>query len=347
MQRLFISIVSLVFLISCAGNNGNKVSNHSITPEVNNQNPTPSLEPSATPVTTPTPKPPQPPEPATETSTSSESTNSGETVGCTSSGHGEPRREEMLESHELWLGTLINASFEEGQMLLRGGSVPDGLIFNGEVHLWWVSAADHTIHHGIVDEGRLEDLGAISIDGEIFSGMVDPDIVLLDDGSLGLTVLDGFDRSGPPGPICHLRSTDGQNFITYSTLLDKEERFDPSVVVVQDQWWLAVGIPSEEDSLTEIYSGIGGQDFSYEAEVEGAVPDLSYIDGEFQLLTCSKSGMRSYSSTNGKDWNLNHIIPFRGCDPSRITGSDFFAYKIEQGGGKEMPPPLPEGTPPS
>ena len=80
--------------------------------------------------------------------------------------------------------------------------------------------------------------------------MVDPDLVELEDGTLGLTVLDGFDRPGSPGPICHLRSTDGQEFFTHSTMLDLEERFDPSVVVVQDRWWLAVGIPADEDSVT-------------------------------------------------------------------------------------------------
>ena len=42
-------------------------------------------------------------------------------VGCTSSGHGELRREEMLESHELWLGTLVGSSLDEGYKLLAGG----------------------------------------------------------------------------------------------------------------------------------------------------------------------------------------------------------------------------------
>ena len=108
-----------------------------------------------------------------------------------------------------------------------------------------------------------------------------------------------------------------------------------------------MGVPSNEDSVTEIYSGSGGYNFTYQSEVEGAVPDLSYFDEKFQLLTCSTSGMRSYSSSNGEDWNLDQIIPFQGCDPSRITGSDFFAYKIESGAGREMEPPLPAGKPPS
>ena len=250
----------------------------------------------------------------------------------------------MLDNHELWFGSLIGSSLDEGYKLLSGGSVPDGLFLKGEVHLWWVSSTDHTIHHGIIEEGALVDLGPISVDGEVFSGMVDPDLVELEDGSVGLTVLDGFDRPGSPGPICHLRSTDGQDFFTHSTMLDIEERFDPSVVIVQDRWWLAVGIPSEEDSLTEIYSGLEGGDFTFEGQVDGAVPDIAYFDGQFHLLTCSPSGMLSYSSSDGKDWSLVDTIQFLGCDPSRIKGTDFFVYKREQGGG--MMPPLPGGTPP-
>jgi hypothetical protein len=260
--------------------------------------------------------------------------------GCTNSGHQAPRRAEILDSHELWLGSLYGSSLDEGYKLLSGASVPDGLLYKDVIHLWWVSSLDHTIHHGTVNEGSLTDLGSISIDGEIFSGMVDPDLVQLTDGSLGLTVLDGFDKPGSPGPICHLRSTDGQEFFTHSTMLDLEERFDPSVVLVEDQWWLAVGIPADENSLTEIYRGNIGQEFTLEAQVKGAVPDIAYFDGQFHLLTCSLNGMLSYTSPDGKDWALIDTILFSGCDPSRVTGTNFLAYKKEQGGGNEMMPPL-------
>ncbi len=338
MRTIFFTAVAFVVLCSCSGDSETAISNQVEQPQDNaqaaSQSPEvmPTTEPSAT---------PELQEPSVEKEEPSELDDSEGSVGCTSSGHGELRKEEMLESHELWLGTFTGSSIEEGYKLLSGGSVPDGLLFKGVVHIWWVSATDHTIHHGILSEGILEDLGPISVDGQIFSGMVDPDVIELDDGLLGLTVLDGFDRSGPPGPICHLRSVDGQHFETYNTILDKEERFDPSIVIAQDYWWLAVGIPSEEDSLTEIYRGINGQDFIFHSQVEGAVPDISYFDEEFQLLTCSISGMRSYSSSNGKDWSLDQVTPFRGCDPSRVTGTDLFLYKIEQGGGKEMAPPLP------
>ena len=335
--------VSIVSLMACGGT----TQDEGLTPQVNRSIATPSTELSSTPLPSPTIGIS---EPETETGNTSDLLVVPKSIGCTSIGHGEPRREEMLEGHELWLGTLTDLSLEEGYKLLTGGSVPDGLILNGKIHLWWVSAADHTIHRGVVDGSELQDFGSITIDGEILSGMVDPDIVQFEDGSLVLTVLDGFDRSGPPGPICHLRSIDGQNFTTDSTLLDIEERFDPSLVIVQDQWWLAVGIPSQDDNVTEIYSGLGGLNFTYQAEVEGAVPDLSYFDGKFQLLTCSKSGMRSYSSSNGKDWNLDQIIPFQGCDLFKETCEHRYLEVLktlryprlaENKPYKALPPPMP------
>ena len=202
--------VLIVSLIACGGT----TQDEALIPQVNRSTTTPNTDLSSTPVPLPTIGIS---EPETETGKISDSPEVPKSIGCTSIGHGEPRREEMLEGHELWLGKLTDVTLEEGYKLLNGGSVPDGLILNGKIHLWWVSAADHTIHRGVVDGSELQDFGPITIDGEIFSGMVDPDIVQFENGSLGLTVLDGFDRSGPPGPICHLRSIDGQNFTTDRT----------------------------------------------------------------------------------------------------------------------------------
>ena len=333
MKNLLFILISLGILCSCSKGMEAESSNQTLATSVDASTPTPTPTPSAT--STPAPQ-------ATPTPTPiSGDRDTSDQIGCTSTGHADPRRAEMLDNHELWFGSLVGSSLDEGYKLISGGSVPDGLLFQGAIHLWWVSSNDHTIHHGVIEGGLLVDLGSISVDGEIFSGMVDPDLVELDDGSLGLTVLDGFDRPGSPGPICHLRSNDGQNFFTHSTMLDIEERFDPSVVVVQDHWWLAVGIPSEEDSVTEIYSGQDGRDFTLEGQVNGAVPDISFSNGEFHLLTCSPEGMMRYSSSDGKEWSLVDTIRFPGCDPSTVTGTDFFVYKKEIGGGREMPPPPP------
>jgi len=334
MKYLLFVLVSLGILCSCSEEIKLTSSSQTLTPSVDTPpaTSTPTPTPIATPTATPTPD--------------SDDLDEPNPVGCTNTGHQEPRKEEMLDNHELWFGSLVGSSLNEGYKLLSGGSVPDGLLYQGEIHLWWVSSDDHTIHHGVVEEDVLVDLGSIAVDGEIFSGMVDPDLVELNDGSLGLSVLDGFDRQGPPGPICHLRSNDGQSFFTYSTMLDIEERYDPSVVVVQDQWWLAVGTPSEENNLTEIYSGRDAKNFTLEAQVNGAVPDISYSNGEFQLLTCSPGGMMRYSSSDGKDWSLVDTIRFPGCDPSTVPGTDFFVYKKEVGGGREMPPPPPGEPPP-
>ncbi|MDG1845276.1 MAG: hypothetical protein P8J01_02675 [Acidimicrobiales bacterium] len=332
MKYTFSALLFCIVLFSCSSESDDQTyaqlnPTSTLTPTL-----TPSLQPSPTLEPLPSPAPSENPEVVATPATH---------AGCTSSGHQAPRREEILDNHELWLGSLYGSSLDEGYKLLSGASVPDGLLYKDVIHLWWVSSSDHTIHHGTVNEGSLTDLGSISIDGEIFSGMVDPDLVQLPDGTLGLTVLDGFDKPGPPGPICHLRSTDGQEFFTHSTMLDLEERFDPSVVLVEDHWWLAVGVPADENSFTEIYRGSIGQEFTLEAQVKGAIPDIAYFDGQFHLLTCSLNGMLSYTSPDGKDWNLLDTILISGCDPSRVTGTNFLAYKKEQGGSNEMKPPLP------
>ena len=201
------SIITLAVLMGVLVACGGTTQVVAPTPQVNRSIPTPITELSSTPLPSPTLGVS---EPETETVNISDLPEAPKSIGCTSVGHGEPRREEMLEGHELWLGKLTNSTLEEGSKLLTGGSVPDGLIINEKIHLWWVSAADHIIHRGVVDGSELQDFGPITIDGEIFSGMVDPDIVQFENGSLGLTVLDGFDRSGPRG-----------RYVTLGQLMDR------------------------------------------------------------------------------------------------------------------------------
>ena len=145
-------VVSIASLIACGGT----TQDEGLTPQVNRSIATPSTELSSTPLPSPTIGIS---EPETETGNTSDLLVVPKSIGCTSIGHGEPRREEMLESHELWLGKLTDLTLEEGYKLLTGGSVPDGLILNEKIHLWWVSAADHTIHRGVVDGSELQDFG--------------------------------------------------------------------------------------------------------------------------------------------------------------------------------------------
>ena len=209
--------------------------------------------------------------------------------------------------------------------------MPDGLMIEDTIHIWWVAAEDHVIHHGTLEEDVFTDHGPITVDGEIFSGMVDPDAVLINDSTIGLIVLDGFIRQGPPGPICYLTSNDGQNFSAQYALLDMEDRFDPSVVIIEDTWWLAVGILSEEDPTSEVFRKEPGGVFELVATVTGGVPDLSYQEGMFRLLTCSLDGMRHQVSFDGILWEQLENIRTPGCDPSTITGSDYFLFKMQEG----------------
>ena len=250
---------------------------------------------------------------------------------CSEDGHGPPEYAEPLSSHQIWIGQLNGTRISDSQLLVEHASVPDGLMFEDTIHIWWVAAEDHVIHHGTLEEDVFTDHGPITVDGEIFSGMVDPDAVLINDSTIGLIVLDGFLRQGPPGPICYLTSNDGQNFSAQYALLDMEDRFDPSVVIIEDTWWLAVGILSEEDPTSEVFRKEPGGVFEWVATVTGGVPDLSYEEGMFRLLTCSLDGMRHQVSFDGILWEQLENIRTPGCDPSTITGSDYFLFKMQEG----------------
>jgi hypothetical protein len=264
--------------------------------------------------------------------------------GCAADGHEPPHLVEMLASHETWISVLDDDRITDERLLVTGASVPDGLWWQSVVHIWWVNASDHTVHHGTVDNlsGELIDLGPIVVDGEVFSGMVDPDAVLIDADTVGLTVLDGFMRRGDPGPICHLRSTDGQEFTTHSTLLDVTDRFDPSVAIVDGEWWLALGVLGESPS-TEVHVGTPEDGFTMVVEVDGAVPDLSYEEGDFRLLTCNLGELSRYESIDGREWKYTGSIRSTGCDPSTIVGTaGLFLFKREPpGSGTEQPPQDP------
>ena len=250
---------------------------------------------------------------------------------CSEDGHGLPEYTDPLSSHQIWIGQLEDTRIADSELLIEQASVADGLMIGDTIHIWWVAAEDHVIHHGTLEEDVFTDHGPITVDGEVFSGMVDPDVVLIDDSTIGLIVLDGFLRQGPPGPICYLTSNDGQNFSSQYALLDMEDRFDPSVVIIEETWWLAVGILSEENPKSEIFRKEPGGTFELITAVTGGVPDLSYQDGMFRLLTCSLDGMRHQVSSDGMIWEQLENIRTPGCDPSTITGSDYFLFKMQEG----------------
>ena len=250
---------------------------------------------------------------------------------CSEDGHGLPEYADPLSSHQIWIGQLEDIRIADSELLIEQASVADGLMIGDTIHIWWVAAEDHVIHHGTLEEDVFTDHGPITVDGKVFSGMVDPDVVLIDDSTIGLIVLDGFLRQGPPGPICYLTSNDGQNFSSQYALLDMEDRFDPSVVIIEETWWLAVGILSEENPKSEIFRKEPGGTFELITAVTGGVPDLSYQDGMFRLLTCSLDGMRHQVSSDGMIWEQLENIRTPGCDPSTITGSDYFLFKMQEG----------------
>ena len=131
MKRFLLTVISLALFVSCGGSGSDLTDLQGGGTKVESPTASPSPQPTLVSQREVTPEViPDVSVPKTETAIDADSSDIQSMVGCTSSGHGELRREEMLESHELWLGTLIGSSLAEGYKLLAGGSVPAGLIFN-------------------------------------------------------------------------------------------------------------------------------------------------------------------------------------------------------------------------
>jgi len=319
-KKLFLLLFSLTFAYGCSN------LDKEVTQDVLNSTTTSTVDISVSSTTTSTSVPT-----TTVTPTTLASTTSPPYEECSQVGHGPPEYAEPLSSHEVWIGRLEESKIADSEILIEQASVPDGLMIEEVIHIWWVAAGDHVIHHGTLTEDLFTDHGPITVNGEVFSGMVDPDAVLIDESTIGLIVLDGFLKNGPPGPICYLTSDDGQNFLTQYALLDVEDRFDPSVVIIDETWWLVVGVLSEEDPSSEVFRKEPDGIFELVANVKGGVPDLSYDNEMFRLLTCSLDGMRHHVSSDGVTWEQLENIRTPGCDPSTVTGSDYFLFKMQEG----------------
>ena len=322
MKKLLYLLLSISLTYGCSNSSGGSDQEDVSPPFTSTTAPSLSSTSKPAPVSTTTTSPPATLAPTTTTTPLAE---------CSEDGHGPPEYAEPLSSHEIWIGQLEDTRIADSELLVEQASVADGLMIGDTIHIWWVAAEDHVIHHGTLEEDEFTDHGPITVDGEVFSGMVDPDAVLIDGSTIGLIVLDGFLRQGPPGPICYLTSNDGQNFSSQYALLDMEDRFDPSVVIIEETWWLAVGILSEENPTSEVFRKEPGGTFELITAVTGGVPDLSYQDGMFRLLTCSLDGMRHQVSSDGMIWEQLENIRTPGCDPSTITGSDYFLFKMQEG----------------
>ena len=118
----------------------------------------------------------------------------------------------------------------------------------------------------------------------MFQGFIDPDVFRLPDGDIGLVAVNGMRVEGTPrqpGPICLMRSDDGQNFEIAQVLLDVPGVQDPAVIV-GDEWVLAVKIHGQ--NVIQLLVGTPDDGFETTASVPGGDPDL-VVESDGSILS--------------------------------------------------------------
>ena len=224
------------------------------------------------------------------------------------------------------------------QMLGVGWSVGDGLMIDGVVNIWAMNASDHVLHHATFADGEFTDLGPISVNGAVFQGFIDPDVFRLPDGDIGLVAVNGMRVEGTPrqpGPICLMRSDDGQNFEIAQVLLDVPGVQDPAVIV-GDEWVLAVKIHGQ--NVIQLLVGTPEDGFETTASVPGGDPDLVVeSDGSIRLTVCGDGMLKTHISSEGRSWEPSDPIRSQTCGPASISGSDWMLHLPKPGQGGATP----------
>ena len=260
--------------------------------------------------------------------------------GCTDIVRRLPAFVEGIADHELWIGRLVADQITDQQMLGSGWSVGDGFMIDGVTHIWAMNAADNVIHHATFANDEFTDLGPISVDGAVFQGFIDPDVFRLPDGGIGLAAVNGMRVEGTPrqpGPVCLMRSDDGQNFETVQVLLDTPGVQDPAVIV-GDEWVLAVKVFNQK--IIQLLVGTPDGGFETTASVPGGDPDLVMeSDGSIRLTVCGDGMLKTYLSSEGRSWEPSDPIRSQTCGPAWISGSDWILHLPKPGQGGAAPIP--------
>lgn len=209
---------------------------------------------------------------------------------------------------------------DQGTILAEHASVPDSVMKDGEIFLYFVDVSRDGISEqtGILrstDNGQTwgTKTNAI-IQGLGEKVVVDPTPVLLEDGRIRLYYLDFKTASGPEAigtgrtnRIYSAISQDGINFVQEEGVrFEYEGIFDPTVIQVDNSWFMYVG--SADGNKVLLATSADGFDFTYDSIVHtgGAIPDIIYANDTYFLFT---GGIDIASSTDGKNFvNLsNHF----------------------------------------
>ena len=282
------------------------------------------------------------------TTTSTEAVASNPLVpGCSDIKRRTPGFAEGISDHELWIGRLVDGQIANQRLLGTGWSVGDGLMIDGVAHIWAMNARDNVPHHATFADDLFTDLGPISVDGEVFEGFIDPDVFRLPDGGIGLAAVNGMRTTGTPrqpGPICLMRSENGQDFETLQVLLDESGVQDPAVVV-DNEWVLAAKVFNQQ--VIQLFVGTPDGGFEMTASVPGGDPDLVMeSDGSIRLTVCGDGMLKTYLSFEGRNWEPSEPIRSQTCGPARISGSDWMLHLPKPGQGGAIPSPGGMGAEP-
>ncbi|MCE7927612.1 MAG: hypothetical protein DYG91_03795 [Chloroflexi bacterium CFX7] len=248
--------------------------------------------------------------------------------------------------HRVAVARIANGErLSDAKVVLDHASVPDGVeTAGGRVLIYYVNGADHGVFVAELDGDAATPLGPITLDGVPKpQGVVDPDATLLSDGRIRLAYMSGMGGPGGAGgwSMCLADSTDGVNF----TVIGQALRFtstvstDPSLAELRGGGWL---MAVSQGANTVLARAEDGLQFEVFATVDyGGVPEVTILaDGRVALYVCSMKGIGVHASADqGKTWRQVTTIssPIAGsklfCDPSVVTGTDLFVFKV--GPGKE------------
>jgi hypothetical protein len=258
-------------------------------------------------------------------------------VGGPVAGEGGPYFHQVVIAH-----TTDGLTLSGAHQVLDHASVPDGVRrADGTVVLYYVNGLDGGITTARVQGDTAVVTGPITINGVLNpSGVVDPDVTLMPDGSIRLAYFGGFGAPTATNPraMCIADAADGMHFTVRSTALqfeNSEMLTDPSLLQLGDGSWL-MAISAGQRTLIARSPAGDGLRFTRETTFDlGGVPELARApDGAVRVYACA-AGIVSYRSLDGgRSWTRERTVAGPGfgdkrivCDPSLVPGAGLFVFK--------------------
>jgi hypothetical protein len=227
--------------------------------------------------------------------------------------------------HQAYLATSADGMTwvsDDTHMLRDHTSVPDILYWNGGL---WVYAVDGA-QHGLIALRQNAD-GTWSENRVIFDTFdgayaVDPDVVILPDGSLRLYFFDFHaNAGGNTGQIHNILSavsTDGINFTVEAGVRFSEfYAADPDIVQQGGAWWMYIPM---KDQLAALRSD-DGLTFTPAGTVteSGMSSTVMLPDGSLRQYYCGPGGTRYHDSADGLTWGASSDVILANTCGAAVT----------------------------